>query len=208
MIGSTPRQTEMPDDKARNPHFPQEGGCLCGAVRSPRWPAECRLCLPLQGLPAHIEQHAHHFDGGRARTGDGFVRHVSSCSRKRPIQDGIRACCAARHAAPAFSHEPAADSELLIMKAGNLDDMSWARPDRQYLDVKPGTMVEIDDLGPNYDRPAGQPGGAGCGLGRLARLNRGDPSGQASRNRRMRLHDGVRRALLHYYVYLLYVRIK
>lgn len=110
------------------PTFPVEGGCICGAVRyqvkaAPLgvYRCHCRDCqrqsgagyttsmilrrddfAVLQGETLIYDKHA---DSGRV------VRHHA---------------CAACHTR--LYNEPLASPDLIVLRAGTLDDVAWARP--------------------------------------------------------------------------------
>ena len=140
--------------KLEMPTFPQDGGCLCGAVR-----------YRLSGLPKAVYA-CHCKDCQRTSNGTHTISMIVDRSDVTLVSGNLvvfeKSAESGRHprmlrceiCGTGIWNEPTPDSAMLVMKAGNLDDMSWARPVGNIWTGSKAPWVEIDDLGPNY---AGQP---------------------------------------------------
>lgn len=136
------------------PEFPVEGGCQCGAVRyrltgAPLavYNCHCKDCQRFSGagwamsMPVARDR-VEHLSGTLnvyENTSDsGSVVRMSSCTR-----------CNTR-----VWNEPAGASNLLIVRAGTLDDLGWAVPVGNIWTSSRASWVEIDPALVNFP---GQP---------------------------------------------------
>jgi hypothetical protein len=138
----------------RLPQFPVEGGCQCGAVRY-------RLKAAPMGIYACYCKDCQRFSGTThtlsmvVRAGDveliagelaGFDKAADSGRVVRML--GCRLC------GTKVWNEPLSFPDLVIMKPGTLDDMSWARPVGSIWTDRRQRWVALDPEGPNFP---GQP---------------------------------------------------
>jgi hypothetical protein len=138
----------------RLPRFPVEGGCQCGAVRyqltaSPLgvYNCHCKDCQRTSGathtIPVIVNKTDVHLAGGPTHTFDksadsGRVVRMHGC-----VKCGTK-----------VYNEPLSAPHMLVMKAGTLDDMSWARPIGNIWTASKAPWVEIDPALVNFP---GQP---------------------------------------------------
>lgn len=153
------------------PAFPVEGGCQCGAVRyrlnAPPlavYNCHCRDCQRTSGathsMSMPVRRETHEQLSGETRFYDkpadsGRVVRIVSCAR-----------CGTN-----VWNEPLASPQLLVLKPGTLDDMSWVRPigniwtDRRapWVAIDPGLVNfpgQPPDRQPLYDAWAKETEGA------------------------------------------------
>jgi hypothetical protein len=138
----------------RLPDFPVEGGCQCGAVRyrlnaAPLavYACHCKDCQRFSGTTHTISMVVRAADvellGGALH---GFDKAADSGRIVRML--GCSSC------GTKIWNEPQASPGTLILKAGNLDDMSWAQPIGNIWTDSRAPWVVIDGNMPNFP---GQP---------------------------------------------------
>lgn len=136
------------------PQFPVEGGCQCGAVRyrltAPPltvYNCHCRDCQRLSGatnsmsMPLRKETFEH-------IAGEVAIFDKSSDSGRIVRLLGCAAC------GTKVWNEPLSAPNLVIVKPGTLDDMSWAVPVGNIWTASRVPWVEIDESQVNFP---GQP---------------------------------------------------
>ena len=137
------------------PHFPVEGGCICGAVRyrlsaAPLgvYNCHCKDCQRSAGSAFSASM----IVAREAFTHLGGATHVYD----KPADSGrtVRqhSCPGLRHAGvpPATEHAP----DIIVVRPGTLDDSSWAVPVGDIWVDSRARWVEIDPSVPNFP---GQP---------------------------------------------------
>ncbi len=138
----------------RLPKFPVEGGCQCGAIRY-------RLMAPPLGVYACHCKDCQRFSGTThtlsmvmraddvALTGGTFVGFDKAADSGRTVRMlGCSAC------GTKIWNEPLSFPELIIVKPGTLDDMSWAQPVGNIWTDRKQPWVVLDPDVPNFP---GQP---------------------------------------------------
>jgi hypothetical protein len=142
------------EDRMKLPNFPVEGGCQCGAVRyrlnvAPLaiYACHCKDCQRFSGTTHTLSMVVRTADAQLiAGSLVGFDKAADSGRTVRMlgcIQCGTKVW-----------NEPLSAPELLIMKPGTLDDMSWAHPVGNIWTSRRQPWVEIDPNVPNFE---GQP---------------------------------------------------
>lgn len=135
------------------PQFPVEGGCVCGAVRYrlnalPKavYACHCKDCQRLSNTTHTISMVVSE-DDLEVLSGD-LVAFDKPADSGRVVRMMACAACGTK-----MWNKPPAPG-VVIMKAGNLDDMSWAEPVGNIWTASRATWVEIDPSVPNFE---GQP---------------------------------------------------
>jgi hypothetical protein len=136
------------------PEFPVEGGCQCGAVRyrlnrAPQavYTCHCKDCQRFSGASGTMSMVVHKGDVELIVGAlDGFDKAADSGRTVRML--GCAAC------GTKIWNEPLSFPELLIVKPGTLDDMSWARPVGNIWTDRKLPWVTIEPDVPNF---GGQP---------------------------------------------------
>ncbi len=137
------------------PNFPVEGGCQCGAVRFQLsagplgvYNCHCKDCQRTSGsthtISVIMKKEDVRFLGGETDIFDkaadsGRVVRMYGCAK-----------CGTK-----VYNEPLSAPHMLVMKAGTLDDMSWAEPVGNIWTASKAPWVEID---PGVPNSPGQPG--------------------------------------------------
>jgi hypothetical protein len=137
------------------PAFPVEGGCQCRAVRFQLtagplgvYNCHCKDCQRTSGgthtLSVIMKREDVRFLGGETHVFDksadsGRVVRMHGC-----LNCGTK-----------VYNEPLSAPHMLVMKAGTLDDISWAVPHGNIWTASKAPWVEIDPDVPNFP---GQPG--------------------------------------------------
>ncbi|MEQ1770968.1 MAG: GFA family protein [Devosia sp.] len=136
------------------PDFPVEGGCQCGAVRyqleaSPLavYACHCKDCQRFSGT-THTLSMVVRADTVKLTKGSltGFAKAADSGRTVRML--GCAQC------GTKVWNEPLSSPDLIIMKPGTLDDLSWAKPIGNIWTDRKVPWVEIDPDVPNFP---GQP---------------------------------------------------
>ena len=141
------------------PKFPIEGGCQCGAVRyrmkaAPLaiYACHCKDCQRFSGTTHTISMVV------QAETVELIAGTLHSFDKTADSGRVVRmfGCpdCGTK-----IWNEPLATPHILIMKAGNLDDMSWAEPIGNIWTASKAPWVTIDESAPHFpgQAPSRQP---------------------------------------------------
>lgn len=132
------------------PQFPVEGGCQCGAVR-----------FALQAAPLGV-YNCYCKDCQRASGGTHTISVVMKTEDVsfmcEAVQSYDKTADSGRvvrmHGCPKCGYkvwnEPLAAPHMLVMKAGTLDDMSWARPIGSIWTASKAPWVVLDASQPNF----------------------------------------------------------
>ena len=136
------------------PEFPVQGGCMCGAVRyelkaAPMavYRCHCKDCQRISNTTHTISMVVKREDAELV-SGD-LVAYDKPADSGRVVRMQRCAQCGT-----AIWNEPLASAAVLVMKAGNLDDMSWARPIGNIWTASKAPWERIDPNEPNFE---GQP---------------------------------------------------
>lgn len=135
------------------PEFPVEGGCVCGSVRYrlnalPKavYACHCKDCQRMSNTTHTISM----------VVPEAEVAHVSGelSVYEKTADSGrvVKMFACARCGTKMWNQPPA--GEILIMKAGNLDEIGWAAPVGNIWTASRAPWVELDPDVPNFD---GQP---------------------------------------------------
>lgn len=136
------------------PAFPVEGGCQCGAVRyrlkaAPLglYACHCKDCQRFSGT-THTMSMVVRVADAELIAGElvGFDKAADSGRTVRML--GCADC------GTKVWNEPLASPDILVLKPGTLDDMSWARPVGNIWTDRAQPWVTIDPAMPNFP---GQP---------------------------------------------------
>lgn len=137
------------------PAFPVEGGCQCGAARFELtagplgvYSCHCKDCQRTSGA-THTISVVMKKEDVRFLGGETHVFDKSADSGRVVRMHGCAKC------GTKVWNEPLAAPHMLVMKAGTLDDMSWAEPVGNIWTASKAPWVEIDPDVPNFP---GQPG--------------------------------------------------
>jgi hypothetical protein len=136
------------------PQFPVGGGCQCGAVRFQLtagplgvYNCHCKDCQRTSGathtISVIMKREDVRFTGGPTHTFD-----KSADSGRIVRMHGCLTC------GTKVYNEPLASPHMLVMKAGTLDDMNWARPVGNIWTASRAPWAEIEPDVPNFP---GQP---------------------------------------------------
>src|SRR6188768_2169200 len=136
------------------PAFPIEGGCQCGAVRyrltaAPLgiYACHCKDCQRFSGTTHTLSMVVRTSDAEViAGTLAGFDKAADSGRTVRML--GCADC------GTKIWNEPQASPDILVLKPGTLDDMSWAKPVGNIWTDRAQPWVHIDPNVPNFP---GQP---------------------------------------------------
>lgn len=135
------------------PEFPVEGGCVCGEVRyrlkaAPRavYACHCKDCQRMSNT-THTISMIVDVDNAELLQGE-LVTYDKPADSGRTVKMRACATCGTK-----IWNEPPMPG-VLIMKAGNLDDLSWAKPVGNIWTASKVPWVEIDPDVPNFE---GQP---------------------------------------------------
>lgn len=136
------------------PQFPVEGGCLCGAVRyrltAPPltvYNCHCRDCQRTSGATNEMSMVIRRETLERL-SGALTAFEKTAASGRHVLQHRCAAC------GTKVWNEPLASPNLIILKPGTLDDMSWAAPVGNIWTASRAPWVEIDESQVNFP---GQP---------------------------------------------------
>jgi hypothetical protein len=136
------------------PKFPVEGGCQCGAVRyrmkaAPLaiYACHCKDCQRFSGT-THTISMVVQAETVELITGTLHAFDKTADSGRVVRMLGCPDC------GTKIWNEPKATPHILIMKAGNLDDMGWAEPIGNIWTASKAPWVTIDESVPNFP---GQP---------------------------------------------------
>lgn len=136
------------------PRFPVEGGCQCGAVRyslksAPLavYACHCKDCQRFSGTTHSLSMVVQ--EATVALTKGTLVAFNKAADSGRVVR--MLGCpeCGTK-----IWNEPAGNTGMLIIKAGNLDDISWAQPIGNIWTDSKAPWVLIDPSVPNFP---GQP---------------------------------------------------
>lgn len=136
------------------PDFPVEGGCQCGEVRyrlgAPPlavYACHCKDCQRFSGTTHTISMVCRSADVELLRGQP--IAFDKAADSGRTVR--MMACpqCGTK-----IWNEPLSGPGMLILKAGNLDDMSWARPVGNIWTDSRAPWVDIDTDAPSF---GGQP---------------------------------------------------
>lgn len=139
---------------AELPKLPVEGGCQCGAVRFRMkamplavYACHCKDCQRFSGATHTISMVV------QAATVDLIGGELDRFDK--PADSGrVIAMMGCKACGTKIWNEPPGNTGMLIMKAGTLDDMSWAEPVGNIWTDSKAPWVVIDPDVPNF---AGQP---------------------------------------------------
>lgn len=136
------------------PKFPVEGGCQCGAVRyrmkaAPLaiYACHCKDCQRFSGATHTISMVV------QAETVELIAGALHSFDKTADSGRVVR-MLGCPDCGTKIWNEPKATPHMLIMKAGNLDDMSWAEPVGNIWTASKAPWVVIEESVPNFP---GQP---------------------------------------------------
>jgi hypothetical protein len=136
------------------PQFPVAGGCQCGAVRFQLnagplgvYSCYCKDCQRASGSTHTISVIMKREDV--SFTCEAVQSYDKVADSGRVVRMNGCPKCGYR-----VWNEPLAAPHLLVMKAGNLDDISWARPVGSIWTASKAPWVEIDLSQPHFP---GQP---------------------------------------------------
>ena len=134
------------------PEFPVEGGCQCGAVRfklkAPPlavYACHCKDCQRFSGTTHSISMVV---PAERLQLTLG----VMSLFEKLADSGRVVRMLGCQSCGTKVWNEPANAPDLLILKAGTLDDLSWAAPVGNIWTSSKAPWVEIDASGPNFEQ--------------------------------------------------------
>lgn len=139
---------------SRRPTFPQDGGCVCGAVRyqlkaMPKavYACHCKDCQRVSNTTHTISMVVSRTDAELV-TGElqAFDKLADSGRTVRMMR------CA--KCGTLIWNQPLAAPDTLIMKAGSLDDLSWAEPVGNIWTASKAPWAAIDPNVPNYEGQA------------------------------------------------------
>jgi hypothetical protein len=138
--------------KLKTPRFPQRGGCLCGAVRYELsalqlavYSCHCKDCQRMSVSTHTISMLVRRADV-TLLCGDFAIYEKTADSGRT-----VRRLRCANCGTPVWN-EASAEAPMLIMKAGNLDDMAWAQPVGNVWTRSRMPWVEIDESLPHYEK--------------------------------------------------------
>jgi len=141
-------------DRIRLPDFPVEGGCQCGAVRyrlaaRPRgvYRCHCKDCQRFSGTAFAMSMIVRKDDFAPI-SGTTMTRSKTADSGRVALMHSCAAC------GVILWNEPLAAPDILVLKPGTLDDMSWAVPVGNIWTASRVKWVEIEDDLPAFE---GQP---------------------------------------------------
>ena len=140
--------------KLKTPGFPQTGGCLCGAVRYELkalpltvYACHCKDCQR-SSVSTHTISMIVNRSDVTLLSGELAVYEKTADSGRTPRMLRCAEC------GTSVWNEATADAPMLVLKAGNLDDMSWAQPVGNIWTKSKAPWVEVDESLPHYE---GQP---------------------------------------------------
>ncbi|UXN72384.1 GFA family protein [Devosia sp. A8/3-2] len=141
------------------PEFPVEGGCVCGAVRyrlkaSPLavYNCHCKDCQRSTGGAFQVTMPVKR--GDIELIAGTLAAYIVTADSGRQIAQMSCPTCHTR-----IWNEPQAAPELIMVRAGTLDDMSWAVPVGNVWADRKQPRVTIDPAPVNFAgrRPAANP---------------------------------------------------
>jgi hypothetical protein len=134
------------------PEFPVEGGCQCGAVRyklkaAPLavYACHCKDCQRFSGTTHSISMVVP-ADQLQLTLGVLSMFEKSADSGRIVRMLGCQGC------GTKIWNEPANNPDMLILKAGTLDDLSWAAPVGNIWTASKAPWVDLDENVPNFEQ--------------------------------------------------------
>ncbi len=134
------------------PEFPVEGGCQCGAVRyklkaAPLavYACHCKDCQRFSGTTHSISM---------VVPADQLQLTLGVLSMfEKPADSGrIVRMLGCQGCGTKIWNEPANNPDMLILKAGTLDDLSWAAPVGNIWTASKAPWVDLDENVPNFEQ--------------------------------------------------------